>query len=146
MNRVNLRNTVKNEQMCIKKKKIVHTKYKIEKSIIKTHPTGNNIPVRCFYVRNDIKFSGILLFLFSTYLVRYTFKALEAGRLKAPNGMTSWEFFDYLLNEIQVVGTPGEGFGACGEGHIRVAYTCEEGMLQAAVERLHQFCREVRGA
>lgn len=40
----------------------------------------------------------------------------------------------------------GSAFGACGEGHIRVAYTCEEGMLQAAVERLHQFCREVRGA
>ena len=28
-------------------------------------------------------------------------------------------FFDYLLNEIQVVGTPGEGFGACGEGYFR---------------------------
>lgn len=39
--------------------------------------------------------------------------------LKCPNGMGSWEFFDYLLNEIQVVGTPGEGFGACGEGYFR---------------------------
>ena len=39
--------------------------------------------------------------------------------LKCPNGMESWEFFDYLLNEIQVVGTPGEGFGACGEGYFR---------------------------
>ena len=33
--------------------------------------------------------------------------------------MGSWEFFDLLLNEIQVVGTPGEGFGACGEGYFR---------------------------
>lgn len=39
--------------------------------------------------------------------------------LRCPNEMGSWEFFDYLLNEIQVVGTPGEGFGACGEGFFR---------------------------
>ena len=39
--------------------------------------------------------------------------------LKCPKGMDSWQFFDYLLNEIQVIGTPGEGFGACGEGYFR---------------------------
>ena len=39
--------------------------------------------------------------------------------LKCPGGMGSWDFFDLLLNEIQVVGTPGEGFGACGEGFFR---------------------------
>ncbi len=39
--------------------------------------------------------------------------------MKCPKGMGSWEFFDYLLQEIQVVGTPGEGFGACGEGYFR---------------------------
>ena len=39
--------------------------------------------------------------------------------LKCPDQMGSWEFFDLLLNEIQVVGTPGEGFGACGEGYFR---------------------------
>lgn len=38
--------------------------------------------------------------------------------MKCPRGMKSWEFFDYLLQEIQVVGTPGEGFGACGEGYF----------------------------
>lgn len=41
--------------------------------------------------------------------------------MKCPSGMTSWEFFDYLLHEIQVVGTPGEGFGACGEGYFRLS-------------------------
>ena len=39
--------------------------------------------------------------------------------LRCPDGMGSWEFFDHLLKEIQVVGTPGEGFGACGEGYFR---------------------------
>ena len=39
--------------------------------------------------------------------------------MKCPTGMGSWDFFDYLLHEIQVVGTPGEGFGACGEGYFR---------------------------
>lgn len=39
--------------------------------------------------------------------------------LECPEGMGSWEFFDFLLNEVQVVGTPGEGFGSCGEGYFR---------------------------
>lgn len=39
--------------------------------------------------------------------------------MKCPDGMTSWEFFDLLLREIQVVGTPGQGFGSCGEGYFR---------------------------
>ncbi len=39
--------------------------------------------------------------------------------MKCPDSMGSWDFFDLLLHEIQVVGTPGEGFGACGEGYFR---------------------------
>ena len=39
--------------------------------------------------------------------------------LKCPDGMDSWTFFDTLLNEVQVVGTPGAGFGKCGEGYFR---------------------------
>ena len=41
--------------------------------------------------------------------------------MQCPNGMGSWEFFDYLLKESQVIGTPGEGFGACGEGYFRLS-------------------------
>lgn len=39
--------------------------------------------------------------------------------MQCPDGMKSWEFFEYLLHEIQVVGTPGVGFGDCGEGFFR---------------------------
>lgn len=40
--------------------------------------------------------------------------------LKTPDNMTSWEFFDYLLNKANVVGTPGSGFGPSGEGYFRL--------------------------
>lgn len=40
--------------------------------------------------------------------------------LRCPDGMGSWQFFDYLLENIQVVGTPGAGFGANGEGFFRL--------------------------
>lgn len=40
--------------------------------------------------------------------------------VKTPNNMTSWEFFDYLLNELNIVGTPGVGFGPSGEGYLRL--------------------------
>lgn len=52
--------------------------------------------------------------------------------LKCPNGMGSWEFFDYLLNEIQVVGTPGEGFGPNGKGWFRLtAFGTKENTVEA---------------
>ncbi len=52
--------------------------------------------------------------------------------LKCPNGMGSWEFFDYLLNEIQVVGTPGEGFGPNGKGWFRLtAFGSKENTAEA---------------
>ena len=40
--------------------------------------------------------------------------------LKTPSGMTSWEFFDFLLEKANVVGTPGSGFGPSGEGYFRL--------------------------
>ena len=56
--------------------------------------------------------------------------------IKCPNGMGSWEFFDYLLHEIQVVGTPGEGFGACGEGYFRFSTFGSPEDTKEAAERL----------
>ena len=56
--------------------------------------------------------------------------------LKVPNGMTSWEFFDKLLNEANVVGTPGVGFGNCGEGYFRLtAFGTKENTIKA-IERI----------
>ena len=56
--------------------------------------------------------------------------------MKCPNGMGSWDFFDYLLHEIQVVGTPGEGFGACGEGYFRFSTFGSPEDTKEAAERL----------
>ena len=56
--------------------------------------------------------------------------------LKTPNGMKSWDFFDKLLNEAAVVGTPGVGFGDCGEGFFRLtAFSSKEDTVEA-VDRI----------
>ena len=52
--------------------------------------------------------------------------------MRTPNNMTSWEFFDKLLNETHVVGTPGSGFGPSGEGYFRLsAFGHREDILRA---------------
>ena len=56
--------------------------------------------------------------------------------LQCPGNMGSWEFFDVLLNEIQVVGTPGEGFGASGEGYFRFSTFGSPEDTEEAAERL----------
>ncbi|MGO4939299.1 LL-diaminopimelate aminotransferase [Fundicoccus sp. Sow4_D5] len=59
--------------------------------------------------------------------------------LKTPNHLTSWEFFDALLEATQVVGTPGSGFGPSGEGYFRLtAFNSRERTIQA-VERIQRF-------
>lgn len=56
--------------------------------------------------------------------------------LKAPDGMTSWEFFDYLLSKAKVVGTPGSGFGPSGETYFRLtAFGSYENTVEA-IERI----------
>lgn len=59
--------------------------------------------------------------------------------LKTPDKMTSWEFFDYLLNEANVVGTPGSGFGPSGEGYFRLtAFGKYENTIEA-VDRIKRL-------
>lgn len=58
--------------------------------------------------------------------------------LKTPDGMGSWDFFDKLMREAHVVGTPGAGFGASGEGYFRLsAFGTRENTLRA-VERIKE--------
>jgi len=52
--------------------------------------------------------------------------------MQCPNGMKSWEFFDFLLEKLAVVGTPGAGFGQMGEGYFRLtAFGSREGTIEA---------------
>lgn len=56
--------------------------------------------------------------------------------LKVPHGLTSWQFFDKLLGEVQVVGTPGSGFGSCGEGYFRLSAFGIRSNVEEAVARI----------
>ena len=56
--------------------------------------------------------------------------------LKTPDGMTSWEFFDHLLNKYHIVGTPGSGFGPSGEGYFRLTAFNTHTNTRKAIERL----------
>lgn len=56
--------------------------------------------------------------------------------LRTPDQMTSWEFFDYLLENAHVVGTPGSGFGPCGEGYFRLTAFGDADRTKEAARRL----------
>ena len=56
--------------------------------------------------------------------------------MKCPDGMSGWEFFDYLLKEIQVVGIPGDGFGECGKGYFRFSTFGKPEETKEAANRL----------
>ena len=58
--------------------------------------------------------------------------------LKTPNDMPSWDFFDKLLNEANVIGTPGAGFGPCGEGYFRLTAFGKRADTIEAVERIKE--------
>jgi LL-diaminopimelate aminotransferase len=59
--------------------------------------------------------------------------------LKTPDKMTSWEFFDYLLENANVVGTPGSGFGPSGEGYFRLTAFGSYENTVAALERIKKL-------
>ena len=59
--------------------------------------------------------------------------------LRAPGNMTSWEFFDHLLEKANVVGTPGSGFGPSGEHYFRLtAFGTYENSVEA-MERIRKL-------
>lgn len=60
---------------------------------------------------------------------------------KTPNEMTSWQFFDFLLEKCQLIAVPGSGFGAHGEGYIRLSAFSSEEDVHLALNRIaHAFC------
>jgi LL-diaminopimelate aminotransferase len=60
---------------------------------------------------------------------------------KTPDGVSSWQMFDHMLNDLNIVVTPGSGFGAQGEGYIRISAfnSCEN--AEEAAHRLQSFQR-----
>lgn len=56
--------------------------------------------------------------------------------MKTPDGMSSWDFFHHLLHTCQVVGTPGVGFGPCGEGYFRLTGFGDAQKTKEAIERI----------
>ncbi len=59
--------------------------------------------------------------------------------MKCPNGTGSWEMFDYLLENAQIVGTPGAGFGSCGEGYLRLSSFGDAEDTKKAAERIEKL-------
>ena len=59
--------------------------------------------------------------------------------LKTPAGMTSWQFFDHLLSQAHLVGTPGSGFGAAGEGYFRLSAFNSRANTEEAVTRIQKI-------
>ena len=59
--------------------------------------------------------------------------------LKCPNNMGSWDFFDYLLENANVVGTPGAGFGKNGEGWFRLTAFGDKDRTVEAMERIKKL-------
>ena len=83
---------------------------------------------------------------------RVIMKALDAAGIRywggknapyvwmaCPGGMKSWDYFDLLLNEAQVIGTPGVGFGACGEGFFRLSSFGDPEDTRIAAERIRKL-------
>jgi LL-diaminopimelate aminotransferase len=59
--------------------------------------------------------------------------------LKTPEGLDSWGFFDHLLHEAHVVGTPGSGFGAAGEGYFRLSAFNSRNNVEEAMARIRRL-------
>ena len=59
--------------------------------------------------------------------------------VKAPRGISSWKFFEQMLYEANVVGTPGVGFGPSGEGYIRLTAFGERADCEEAMKRIRRW-------
>ena len=58
--------------------------------------------------------------------------------MRTPTGLSSWDFFDRLLERANVVGTPGSGFGPAGEGYLRLSAFNSHANVDEAIERIRK--------
>ena len=65
--------------------------------------------------------------------------------VKTPDSMSSWEFFDELLEKASLVCTPGVGFGSCGEGYVRFTAFGDRSDAITAMERLNTYLQSRKG-
>ena len=63
--------------------------------------------------------------------------------MKCPAGMKSWDFFDRLLQDAQVIGTPGAGFGPCGEGYFRLSAFGHREETEEAARRIGEIAGQI---
>ena len=103
-------------------------------SAVFTEKGQKEIKENISYYKENAK---ILMKVLDEYGIEYTGgKNAPYIWLKCPFGLGSWEFFDLLLEKVQIVGTPGEGFGKCGEGFFRFStFGSREDTIETA-ERL----------
>jgi len=59
--------------------------------------------------------------------------------MQTPGKMASWDFFDKLMKEVKVIGTPGAGFGASGEGYFRLTAFNTRENTKRAIERITEL-------
>ena len=64
--------------------------------------------------------------------------------LSVPEGMTSWQFFDFLLDKAGIICTPGSGFGPCGEGYVRLTSFNTPELTRTALERMKKALKEIK--
>ncbi len=100
-------------------------------------------------IRESIRFyrenAGILMKALDEAGIRYWGgKNAPYIWMACPGGMKSWDFFDLLLHEIQVIGTPGEGFGESGEGFFRLSSFGSREDTEKAAERMKNLLKRPR--
>jgi len=106
-----------------------------------TEEGQKQIKENILFYKNNAK---ILMKVFDEFNIEYTGgKNAPYIWFKCPNNMGSWEFFDMLLNKIQVVGTPGEGFGKIGEGFFRFSTFGSKEDTEEAAKRLEILFKEL---
>jgi LL-diaminopimelate aminotransferase len=121
----------------------------VPKSLMGTTGSGEKVALHGLWNRrHTTKFNGVSFYLENARLIREGLRALGMKVyggvnapyvwLKTPGNATSWDFFDRLLTQAHLVGTPGSGFGAAGEGYFRLSAFNGRENVEEAVRRFEK--------